>query len=534
MYSVVDLFAGAGGMSLGFRQTKLFEIKAAFENNPNMRKTYKKNHRAVDLRGDVCEADYKALTDTYGEIDVVIGGPPCQGFSNANRQKNHVINENNSLVKQYVRAIVELKPSVFLMENVSMLSSDTHRFYLDKADLTTVNEHDIKCETSKVCLLEKEYYFDEAIKIVCNRKRIKKHLWPDNHYYEVNVIYKSSKNEKKARGVLEKHRKKILTMAKEYIALEGNDVISKASKKAFKALKKYYETNGEFDVEWLKKKIEPAILYQRMLSKSLEIKEKDIVVERYSCLNNEIIVEIKSYAVIDYIRAVLGEYGAGYQMIDGVISAADYGAPQRRMRYVVIGQKVSKTIAMDFPSGRYDEKKQRTVRDAIGDIENVEPFDDIEKDVGIKLGKKPSNKGLIRSLRNSKVLKNHVITKSTDVAIERFKALEQGENFHALKEELKTNTYTDTSRTQRTIYLRLKYDEPSGTVVNVRKSMWIHPKHNRAISIREAARLQTFPDSFVFCGTKDQQYQQVGNAVPPLVAKELAKYIASILALKKK
>ena len=113
--------------------------------------------------------------------------------------------------------------------------------------------------------------------------------------------------------------------------------------------------------------------------------------------------------------------------------------------------------------------------------------------------------------------------------MQRFKALKQGENFHALDDSLKTNTYTDASRTQNTIYLRLSYDEPCGTVVNVRKSMWIHPTQDRAISVREAARLQTFPDSFVFCGSKDKQYQQVGNAVPPIMAKSIAKKLAKVL-----
>ena len=113
--------------------------------------------------------------------------------------------------------------------------------------------------------------------------------------------------------------------------------------------------------------------------------------------------------------------------------------------------------------------------------------------------------------------------------MERFKALNQGQNFHSLSDELKNNTYTDISRTQNTIYLRLKYDEPSGTVVNVRKSMWVHPTKDRAISIREAARLQTFPDSFVFFGTKDKQYQQVGNAVPPIMAEAIAKELAEQL-----
>ena len=56
--------------------------------------------------------------------------------------------------------------------------------------------------------------------------------------------------------------------------------------------------------------------------------------------------------------------------------------------------------------------------------------------------------------------------------------------------------------------------------------MWVHPTKDRAVSIREAARLQTFPDSFVFLGTKDKQYQQVGNAVPPIMAKAIAEKLA--------
>lgn len=102
--------------------------------------------------------------------------------------------------------------------------------------------------------------------------------------------------------------------------------------------------------------------------------------------------------------------------------------------------------------------------------------------------------------------------------------------FHSLDDSFITNTYTDPSRTQNTIYLRLDYNEPCGTVVNVRKSMWIHPVKDRAISVREAARLQSFPDSFVFCGTKDKQYQQVGNAVPPIMAKAIAKKLAQTLS----
>ena len=114
-YSVIDLFAGAGGLSLGFMQTGKYEIKVAFENNPDMQDTYKKNHHNVEVLGNVCDADYSAIKSKYGSIDVVIGGPPCQGFSNANRQKNTAISQNNMLVRQYIRAILELSPKAFVM-----------------------------------------------------------------------------------------------------------------------------------------------------------------------------------------------------------------------------------------------------------------------------------------------------------------------------------------------------------------------------------------------------------------------------------
>ena len=124
----------------------------------------------------------------------------------------------------------------------------------------------------------------------------------------------------------------------------------------------------------------------------------------------------------------------------------------------------------------------------------------------------------------SQTVKNHIATKTTEKAMERFKVIEQGMNFHSLSTDLK-DTYSKPERTQNTIYLRLDETEPSGTVVNVRKSMWIHPRLHRAISVREAARLQSFPDTFEFVGTKDSQYQQVGNAVPPLLAKAIAEKV---------
>lgn len=203
MFNTIDLFAGAGGLSLGFMQTKKFDIKVAYEFNPAMQETYKKNHPGVAVFGDVRDANYAEIKEKYGDIDVVIGGPPCQGFSNANRQKNHAISQNNSLVKQYIRAILELRPKAFVMENVSMLRSDVHRFYLCEDDRELVDSNVIETANTELALLDTEFMFDGAINIVQSEQELEQHKWDDFDYLELNVIYKASKNATKFKDVLE-------------------------------------------------------------------------------------------------------------------------------------------------------------------------------------------------------------------------------------------------------------------------------------------------------------------------------------------
>ncbi len=535
MYKVVDLFAGAGGLSLGFMQTKKYDIKVAFENNPAMQKTYKKNHMGVDVQDDVCLADYNDIQKKYGKIDVVIGGPPCQGFSNANRQKNHAISQNNMLVKQYIRAIRELSPKAFVMENVSMLRSDVHRFYLDETDneLFGQEKYEIHMQSTKLVLLDKAYMFDCAKTIARSSSAITANIWPEDCYVSLNVVYKMSKNHQKLLKTLKKHKKKLLEYADIYADegkksdIESNDIALR-SYEAFSAIKQFFDEKLEADK--LKDVIEPAIMIQRMLSKSKEIFDNHLVVDKCDYAENgDLVAYIKSYAVFDYLKALLGTDSNGYEINQDVLCAADFGAPQKRKRFIVIGIKKSLTDTVQLPIGIFSEKDYRTVQDAIGDLQNVPTVTDVAEDIGTPLKKADDISELGKSLRDTDTLFNHIITKTRETAMERFKAIKQGENFHSLNDSLKTNTYTDANRTQNTIYLRLAYNQPSGTVVNVRKSMWIHPELNRAISIREAARLQTFPDSFIFCGSKDKQYQQVGNAVPPIMAKAIAEKLADQL-----
>ena len=525
-FKVVDLFSGAGGLSLGFIQTKKFEIKVAFENNPNMQETYRHNHSGVDVRGDVCAADYTEIQKKYGSIDVVIGGPPCQGFSNANRQKNHVISQNNMLVKQYIRAIRELQPKAFVMENVSMLRSDVHRFYLDKTDAELLEKYDIPMNSTKIVLLEKDYLFDGALEIVQDPDRIKSYLWAEEEYAALNVIFKASKNTKKVIAALDKHKKKLLSIAESHSSKCNDEYINLKTLEALDAIKAYYQ--GTVDIDGLLAAIAPTIMIQRMLSKAMEIYDNRLVVDEYS-VDGNLFAVIRSYAVFDYLQAILCAEPNNYVIDADILCAADYGAPQKRMRFVVMGIKKSLTDKVKLPRGRFTENNYRTVRDAIADLETVATVTEISDDTGTMLTPISEISSLGKQLRDSDCLRNHIVTNTRETAMERFKALKQGQNFHALADSLKTNTYTDVSRTQNTIYLRLDYDQPSGTVVNVRKSMWVHPVLDRAVSIREAARLQTFPDSFVFYGTKDKQYQQVGNAVPPIMAKAIAMKLATQL-----
>ncbi|MDR1396802.1 MAG: DNA cytosine methyltransferase [Desulfarculales bacterium] len=530
-YRVIDLFAGAGGLSCGFLQTGRFDVIAAFENNPHAQKTYRKNHPGTVVYSDVDEA----LNTELGRVDVVIGGPPCQGFSNANRQKNHAISHNNSLVKKYVDVILKLKPMAFIMENVSTLPSNTHRFYVDRNDAATIKEYAIKTEESLIPLLDEHFMFDSADDIVTKYDLISRFRWAnENDYLTLNVLYKYRGNPLKFTATLAKHRSRLLSLAKRFIENQNTGMhIGEKECAAGKIILQFFAEPGSVSEDVLCNAVEPIIIFQRMLSKAKELLDNNISVSEYA-VSRGLAAKVKSMAVIDYIEAILGASSNEYTIAKGVLSAASFGVPQKRMRFVIVGMKKSVSEVISLPEGSFSETDFRTVRDAISDIESLATITDAAKgENGIVFGNPPQRiSQLGEILRDSGVLYNHVSTETTPEALKRFKVIKQGDNFHSLTAELKTN-YSNPIRTQNTIYLRLNYNELSGTVVNVRKSMWIHPVLNRALSIREAARLQTFPDSFIFFGTKDAQYQQVGNAVPPMLAKAIANHLCEYLDRKK-
>ena len=195
MLKTIDLFAGAGGLSYGFEATRRFQMVAAAENNPNARKTYKRNHCKKDIVmiEDVRGCDFRALADQLNGIDVVIGGPPCQGFSNANRQKNHIISMNNSLVKEYFRAVREIRPIAFVMENVSMLSSDTHKFYDSYIDHDEVSKLGIAMKDEELVISEEKYDGVDCFRAL-NGNTKDNYRISDELLQLINVLYKNRNN----------------------------------------------------------------------------------------------------------------------------------------------------------------------------------------------------------------------------------------------------------------------------------------------------------------------------------------------------
>jgi DNA (cytosine-5)-methyltransferase 1 len=410
-YSVVDLFAGAGGFSYGFLQTGRFSIKAAFENNHNAQKTYIRNHVNTAVYNDVADALSDDVKVKLGKVDVVIGGPPCQGFSNANRQKIHVISQNNSLVKKFVQVVLHLNPMAFVMENVSMLQSNVHRFYVDEIDAEIIEKYSIKTTPSEIPLLEAEYIFPGVADIARNMARISSYLWKEKDYLSLNVVFKRRNNPKKLCATLEKHKKRLLALANTLItSLDENDPILKHSYAAGVAIQSYFDTAATCETaDKLCTAIMPAIMLQRMLSKAKEILDNRIVVDNYS-IKNGLVAHVTSMAVIDYIESILGATSTGYSINYGVLPAVAFGVPQKRMRFVLIG--VKKTICEDvkLPTGTFSEADYRTVKDAIKDLEEIEAETEVsDDDHGVELSDVPIDiSELGKLLRDSKNLCNHV------------------------------------------------------------------------------------------------------------------------------
>lgn len=181
-----------------------------------------------------------------------------------------------------------------------------------------------------------------------------------------------------------------------------------------------------------------------------------------------------------------------YEFNYAILNAADYGVPQIRNRVFFYGNRIG--VSMHPPKPNYGEgreKQYRTVNDAIADL--------------------VSKEGCIN---------NHIPLKHGPVNIQRYALIPEGGRLpeDQLPPELYRKNFGNT-------FKRLHRNKPSLTMVPGHNAFPIHPWLNRSLTVREAARIQSFDDNYIFVGPRDRQCMQVGNAVPPLLAKAWADYL---------
>lgn len=205
----------------------------------------------------------------------------------------------------------------------------------------------------------------------------------------------------------------------------------------------------------------------------------------------------------------------GYVVNCGVLSASEFGIPQDRHRAVFIGVNGSEGINLPSPS-----HKKVTVQEAIYDL----PFIGSGEGEEVSRYDKKACSEYQKLLRGeSKVLNNHVATKHSALALERLSLIPKGAGREVLPAEHRTKSvYSGT-------WCRLLEDGIAPTITTrfdtPSSGRFTHPILNRCLTVREAARIQSFPDSFRFFGNKTSQMKQVGNAVPPLLAYAIAQQI---------
>lgn len=202
--------------------------------------------------------------------------------------------------------------------------------------------------------------------------------------------------------------------------------------------------------------------------------------------------------------------GMGYSTSPGLLNAVDFGVPQVRSRFFIVARLDGQAPELPVPSGI----PQVTVDEALADLP-VLGNGDLKSEMLYRHEARSDYAKLMRG--DLAVCQNNLVSRNADYVIDRYKVIPQGGNWESIPEEMMVN-YQDRSRCHTGIYRRLRGDSPSVVIGNFRKNMLIHPHQDRGLSVREAARLQSFPDNFVFKGSIGLQQQQVGNAVPPLLA----------------
>jgi DNA (cytosine-5)-methyltransferase 1 len=203
----------------------------------------------------------------------------------------------------------------------------------------------------------------------------------------------------------------------------------------------------------------------------------------------------------------------GYAIQYKILCASDYGVPQNRKRVVFVGSRIGE---FNYPTPK---NEKITCKMALSDLPALEC--ELGTDV-MEYAGEASNDYQKLMRQNSENVRNHIAASHSEQVKKIISLVPDGGNYKDLPEE-----YVH-SRNFHVAWTRFASDKPAPTIDTGHRHHF-HYKYNRVPTVRECARLQSFPDHFVFLGNKTQQFRQVGNAVPPIMAKEIAKMVIRTL-----
>lgn len=274
---------------------------------------------------------------------------------------------------------------------------------------------------------------------------------------------------------------------------------------------------------------------------------KLILFENVPAITTKTVQKDSNKLIVNVLKEELIEAGYSNYM-EVVLNSADYGVPQRRNRFFILASRDSQ-LKLEKP--KKTTEKVVTVEDALTGLRNV--VANSGKEATTYTGKESEFSLLLKNdvfwkredLHSDKVT-YQMPMKHRECTLKRFELLNPGESLKDLFERY-TGEEREKLQKQRIMpnkmfikrNYRLKLKEPAPTVTSHCLDEFVHPKHNRALTVRECARLQSFPDSYDFCGgpyivphidrvTQDK-YEQIGDAVPPLLAYAWGMHINNIL-----
>lgn len=659
MPTFVDMFAGAGGFSEGFLQAELgdkyYEFLLASDINPTCEVTHRirYNHqlglKTEFLTKDITSSDFieeltSRINEKYGtvDVDVLVGGPPCQSFSLAGERRKN--DKKDDLFSYYLQVIAALRPKYFVMENVyGILTKDNGKIkerilheirnivdyealqsFVDVAAGEVVSQEKktelslalsaLKCAIAYDKLV-KEHRADylaaleqiDAMDLTDSQKAFVRDsiLKNKNEFGNpelesfcaaldlelVNAFRNNKQISEDDRNVIRQalhliaHQYDISNISRK-VRFEINAAQLKRSeyKDQFDRITDYLDISSVADIacqkcDWIASVVENETA--RIATEKVKL-AITILFEGAFATVHRILNLLTDNKAADQLKE-LAEKVALYR-VNGpiVLTASDYGVPQNRVRVTFIGARNDQEMITEIPATVTQDQKV-TVAEAIGDLNyigiNDHPYayDESFEDVFAKTDRgsvmravdgTPQDKagsqvchtfaewsriGRLNPERfpdlktvqptytsaNSQdevnpnafvaaELHNHETSNHSNDVQRRYALMRKYGGYHEAQEHEPDNPLLDTKKRSYTV---LNPDAP-GTTITTMPDDFVHYDANRSLTVREMARIQSFDDSFVFQGKRatggdkrkveTPQFTQVGNAVPPLMARAIA------------